>query len=51
MGLFLELGMSEAVLPRPRKRIGFMRRKRVLGYYVRVDEHGCEGEGADRSEQ
>ena len=43
--------MSEVALPRPRKRIGFMRRKRVLGYYVRVDEHGREGEGADRGGQ
>ena len=40
--------MSEAVLARPRKRIGFMRKKRVLGYYVRVDEHGREGKGEDR---
>ena len=35
---------EEERLLRPRKRIGFMRKKRVLGYYVRVDEHGREGE-------
>ena len=36
---------EEERLLRPKKRIGFMRKKRVLGYYVRVDEHGREGEG------
>ena len=36
---------EERALLRPRKRIGLMRRKRVLGYYVRVDEHGREGKG------
>ena len=34
-----------AALLKPKKRIGLMRRKRVLGYYVRVDEHGREGKG------
>ena len=35
---------EEERLLRPKKRIGFMRKKKVLGYYVRVDEHGREGE-------
>jgi len=37
---------EEERLLRPKKRIGFMRKKRMLGYYVRVDEYGREGEGA-----
>ena len=37
----------EDIPGRKRKRMGLMRKKRVLGYYVRVDEHGSEGEGQD----
>ena len=37
--------MAPEERPRFKRRMGYMRKVRDLGLFVRVEEHGCEGEG------
>ncbi len=43
--------MAPEERPRFKRRMGYMRKVRDLGLFVRVEEHGREGEGEDRGRQ
>jgi len=43
--------MAQGERRRFRRRMGYMRKVRVLGHYVRVDEHGREGEAGDKGRE